>query len=181
LTFDFPSLDNLLMITIAECALTCEAVAWTHEGSHLSHDEQHAFRYEVRERGNLIGFITADRARQHPSGARWRPSRLGGIELDGDYTTVVQALAAFSGLKIQKIRELVKEWPPRSGGAFDPRGHVFPQDIDLPIAEVGPVVNEHVVCKCFYQGKPNTFDLLMENRAIAERAARLSGSILVRR
>lgn len=86
------------MITATERGLNCEAVMWTHEGSRLSHDEQHAFRYEVQEHGKVIGFITADRARQHPSGARWKRSvqRDGRIEeLDGDFQTVEQALAAF--------------------------------------------------------------------------------------
>jgi len=83
------------MITIEERGLTCEPYMWTHEGSQLSHDEQHAFRYEVRERGNVIGYITADRDRQHPSGARWKCSRVGGVELEGDYATVEEALAAF--------------------------------------------------------------------------------------
>ena len=70
---------------------------WTHEGSQLSHDEHHAFRYEVREHGNVIGFITADRARQHPD-VRWKRSiqRNGRIEeLDGDFQSVEEALAAF--------------------------------------------------------------------------------------
>lgn len=70
---------------------------WTHEGSRLSHDEHHAFRYEVRERGNVIGFITADRDRQHP-GVRWKRSvrRDDRIEeLYGDFQTVAEALAAF--------------------------------------------------------------------------------------
>src|SRR5208282_4999149 len=66
--------ERKIMIANTERGLTCEAVAWTHQGSRLSHDEQHAFRYGVRERGTLIGFITADRARQHPSGARWKRS-----------------------------------------------------------------------------------------------------------
>ena len=86
------------MIANTERGLTCEAVAWTHQGSRLSHDEQHAFRYGVRERGTLIGFITADRARQHPSGARWKRSlkRDDRIEeLEGDYQTVEEALATF--------------------------------------------------------------------------------------
>jgi len=70
---------------------------WTHDGGALSHDEQHAFRHEVREHGNVIGFMTADRARQHPD-VRWKRSmqRDGGIEeLDGDFQTVAEALAAF--------------------------------------------------------------------------------------
>jgi hypothetical protein len=162
------------MTTTAERRLTCEAVAWTHEGSHLSHDEQHAFRYEVREHGKEIGFITADRDRQHPSGARWKRSvkRNGSIvELEGDFQTVAEALAAFPEGQSVKIRELVKFWPPGSGGAFAPRGHAFPQGIDIPIAAVGPVVNEYVACKCLYQGKPNTFDLELEDKATADRVA----------
>ena len=85
------------MATATERALTCEAVMWTHEGSRLSHDEQHAFRYKVREHGNVIAFITADRDRRHP-GVRWKRSvqRDGRIEeLDGDFQKVEEALAAF--------------------------------------------------------------------------------------
>jgi hypothetical protein len=70
---------------------------WTHHGERISHDEQRAFRYHVRERGILIGFITADRARQHP-GVRWKRSiqREDGVqELDCDFLTVAEALAAF--------------------------------------------------------------------------------------
>ena len=58
-----------------------------------------------------------------------------------------------------------------ASGAFDPRGHVFPQDANLPVAEVGPVVNEFVGCKCFYMGQPNTFDLLLEDKETAEAVA----------
>jgi hypothetical protein len=85
------------MITASERGLTREAVMWTHEGSQLSHDEQHAFRYEVREHGGVIGFITADRARPTPC-VRWKRSvqRDGRIEeIDGDFQTVEEALAAF--------------------------------------------------------------------------------------
>ena len=71
---------------------------------------------------------------------------------------------------MKKIKELVKDWPPSPGGAFG-RGYVTPQDINVPIAEVGPVVNEYVACKCFYMGQPNTFDLPMEDKETAERAA----------
>jgi len=79
--------------------LTCEAIMWAGEGPQLvPHDEQHAFRYEVRnQRGNVIGFINADRARQHPD-VKWRRSALrdGKIEeLVGKYTTVQEALAKF--------------------------------------------------------------------------------------
>jgi hypothetical protein len=85
------------MLTTSERALTCDAVAWTHEGSRLSHDEQHAFRYEVRENGKVIGFITTDRARQHPDvkwkRSVWRDDRI--EDLDGDYQTVGEAFAAF--------------------------------------------------------------------------------------
>jgi hypothetical protein len=89
----------------AERDLTCKAVMWIHEGLQLSYDERHAFRYEVRERGSLIGFITTDRARSHPD-VKWKCSRLrdGKIEpdgcyrseeLDGEYRTIEEALGAF--------------------------------------------------------------------------------------
>jgi hypothetical protein len=39
---------------------------------------------------------------------------------------------------MKRIKELVKDWPPSPGGAFG-RGYVAPQDINVPIAEVGPV------------------------------------------
>ncbi len=79
--------------------LTCEAIMWVGDGAQLiPHDEQHAFRYEVRsQRGNIIGFINTDRARQHP-GVKWERSVLhdGKIEeLVGKYTTVHEAFAAF--------------------------------------------------------------------------------------
>ena len=79
--------------------LTCEAIMWAGDGARLvPHDEQHAFRYEVRNlRGNVIGFINADRARQHPD-VEWERSVLrdGKIEeLVGKYATVQEALAAF--------------------------------------------------------------------------------------
>ena len=78
--------------------LTCGATMWTHDGGPLQHDEQHAFRYDVCERGKLIGFITADRARQHPSGAMWKRSRIRDgetEELAGEYQTVQEVLATF--------------------------------------------------------------------------------------
>jgi hypothetical protein len=79
--------------------LTCEAIMWVGEGAHLiPHDEQHAFRYEVRDqRGNVVGFINTDRARLHPD-VQWERSLLnnGRIEeLVGKYATVQEALAAF--------------------------------------------------------------------------------------
>jgi hypothetical protein len=50
-----------------ERGLTCKPIMWSHQGAQLSTDEQHAFRYEVRdERGDVIGFINTDRARTHP-------------------------------------------------------------------------------------------------------------------
>ena len=78
---------------------TCEAIMWAGEGPQLvPHDKRHAFRYEVRnQRGNVIGFINADRARQHP-GVEWERSLLhdGKIEeLVGKYATVQEALATF--------------------------------------------------------------------------------------
>ena len=72
---------------------------WSGDGARLvPFDEQHAFRYEVRNQsGNVIGFINADRARQHPD-VEWERSVLrdGKIEeLVGKYPTVQEALAAF--------------------------------------------------------------------------------------
>jgi len=60
-----------------EHRLTCEAIMWIGDGARLvPHDEQHAFRYEVRdEHGNVIGFINTDRARQHPD-VKWQRSLL---------------------------------------------------------------------------------------------------------
>jgi hypothetical protein len=79
--------------------LTCEAIMWVGDGAQLiPHDERHAFRYEVHsQRGNVIGFINTDRARQHPD-VKWERSVLrdGKIEeLGGKYATVQEALAAF--------------------------------------------------------------------------------------
>ena len=83
----------------SEHGFTCEAIMWVSEGAALSPpDEQHAFRYEVRDRrGNVVGFINTDRARQHPE-VQWERSLLrdGKIEeLVGKYATVQEALAAF--------------------------------------------------------------------------------------
>jgi hypothetical protein len=79
--------------------VTCEAVAWIGDGPQLApHDEEHAYRYEVRDAvGTVIGFINADRARQHPD-VKWVRSSLRDNkieELDGEYETVQDALAAF--------------------------------------------------------------------------------------
>jgi hypothetical protein len=95
----------MTVATAEQRDLTRKAVMWIHEGLQLSYDEQHAFRYEVLECGRLIGFITTDRARNHPD-AKWRCSRLrdGKVEadgyyrteeLEGDYQTVEEALSAF--------------------------------------------------------------------------------------
>ena len=70
----------------------------------------------------------------------------------------------------KRIKELVKDWPPQPGGAFG-RGHTAPQDLNVPVSEVGPVLNENVACKCFYMGQANTFDLPVEGLDIAERTA----------
>jgi hypothetical protein len=76
---------------------------------------------------------------------------------------------------MRKIRELVKDWASlSSGGAFAP-GQPAPEDLNVKVAEVGPVVNEYVACKCFYLGQPNTFDLLMEDQGTAERTAAVIG------
>jgi len=69
-----------------------------------------------------------------------------------------------------KVKELVQDWPPSPGGAFG-RGYVAPQDIDVPVAEVGAVVNESVACKCFYMGQAHTFDLLISDKETAETVA----------
>ena len=79
--------------------LTCNAIMWIGDGGPLiPHDQQHAFRYEVRDqRGSVIGFINTDRARHHPD-VQWERSLLnnGRIEeLGGKYATVEEALGAF--------------------------------------------------------------------------------------
>jgi hypothetical protein len=79
--------------------LSCTPVMWIGDGAALiPHDEQHAFRYEVRDqRGTTIGFINTDRARHHPD-VKWERSLLldGKVEeLVGKYATVQEALAAF--------------------------------------------------------------------------------------
>lgn len=93
--------------------LTCEAIMWAGEGPQLvPHDEQHAFRYEVRnQRGNVIGFINADRARQHPC-VEWERSVLrdGKIEeLVGKYATVQEALGKFLKRKDGVAHSLERE------------------------------------------------------------------------
>jgi hypothetical protein len=78
--------------------LTCYPIMWTTEGTLAVRDEQHAFRYEVRdERGDVIDFINTDRARSHPD-VRWKRElfRDGKIEpTSGTFKTVEEALAAF--------------------------------------------------------------------------------------
>jgi hypothetical protein len=76
---------------------TCEAVMWTNQGPCLSFEEQHAFRYEVREHGHVVGYITTDRARTHPD-VMWERSLLrdGKIEqLTAKFKTIEEAFAAF--------------------------------------------------------------------------------------
>jgi hypothetical protein len=85
------------MISTEQRGLTCQPVMWSAEGPCLSHDVKDAFRFEVRERGVVIGFITVDRALRHPE-AMWKRSRFrdGKIEeLEGQYRTVEEALATF--------------------------------------------------------------------------------------
>jgi len=84
------------------CDLVCEPIMWIGEGAALiPHDEQHAFRYEVRDKhGNVLGFINTDRARQHPD-VKWELSLLrnGKVEeLDGKYGTVQEAFKTFQGV-----------------------------------------------------------------------------------
>lgn len=78
---------------------TCKAVMWVGDGAQLiPHDEQHAFRYEVRDQhGNPLGFINTDRARQHPDVQWERSVRSNGriFKLEGKYATVQDALEAF--------------------------------------------------------------------------------------
>ena len=84
---------------LSERGFVCKPILWIGDGAALiPHDEQHAFRYEVSDqRGNVVGFINTDRARQHPH-VKWERSLLrnGRVEeLDGKYGTVREALAAF--------------------------------------------------------------------------------------
>ncbi len=97
LDFAFYSLRYWAMITIKDSHLSCEAIAWTHDGPQLSMNEQHAFRYEVRDANGVVGFINSDRARSHPD-VHWMRELLrdGKIEkVRGTYATVAEALAAF--------------------------------------------------------------------------------------
>lgn len=69
-------------MVIGSCASNRVAFVFQIDYLELAHDEQHAFRYEVRDqRGTTIGFINTDRARQHPN-VKWERSLLrnGGIE-----------------------------------------------------------------------------------------------------
>jgi hypothetical protein len=77
---------------------------------------------------------------------------------------------------LKKLKELVKDWSLlRPGGPFRfVPGQVeppWPEDLNVPIIDVGPVLNEYVACKCSYLGHPHTFDLPMEDKETAERAA----------
>lgn len=85
--------------SLIERGFSCKPIMWAGDGPALApQDEQHAFRYEVRDRcGELVGFINADRARQHPD-VKWKRSLLreGKIEeLDEEYATVQDAFAVF--------------------------------------------------------------------------------------
>ena len=85
------------MVTIAlrERGISCHACGWSHDGPTLQHDEDHAFQYEVREFGSLIGWITADRARSHP-GMMWECKRVGESKpFACDFKSVQEALTAF--------------------------------------------------------------------------------------
>jgi hypothetical protein len=86
------------MITAIVRGLSCHAVGWSNDGPRMLLDDQHAVRYEVRKYEKLIGFITTDRAWQHPD-VKWKRSVLhddNSIEdLDGNYQTVEEAFAAF--------------------------------------------------------------------------------------
>jgi len=85
------------MITTKDRRLSCNTIAWTHDGPRLSTDEQHAFRYEVRDINGVVGFITTDRARFHPD-VHWtrellREGRI--VKLGDVHATVEDALSAF--------------------------------------------------------------------------------------
>ena len=85
------------MITKTERGLSCTACGWENQGPILQTDGEHANRYEVREYGNLIGYITADRPLSHLD-VQWKRELCEGhktIELDGTYQTKEEALAAF--------------------------------------------------------------------------------------
>jgi hypothetical protein len=85
------------MIITKDNRLSCKAIAWTHDGPQLSTDEQHAFRYEVRDANGIVGFINTDRARSHPD-VHWTRELLRDgkiVRLDDSYATVEEAFAAF--------------------------------------------------------------------------------------
>jgi hypothetical protein len=97
LDFAFCSLRYWIMTNMKDHRLSCNAIAWIHDGPQLSTDEQHAFRYEVRGANGVVGFIDTDRARSHPD-VHWTRELLrdGKIEkVKGTYATVEEALAAF--------------------------------------------------------------------------------------
>jgi hypothetical protein len=77
--------------------LSCQAIAWTHDGPQFSTDEQHACRYQVRDVKGVVGFINTDRARSHPD-VQWTMELLrdGKIQrIKGRYATVEDALDVF--------------------------------------------------------------------------------------
>ena len=87
---------------LSEHNFVCEPIMFAGDGPALvPFDEQHAFRYEVRDnRGNVLGFINTDRALDHPE-VKWELSLLrnGRIEeLDGAYETVQEAFKVFQGV-----------------------------------------------------------------------------------
>ncbi len=88
--------------------LTLHPVMWIQDGFAIDHSEKTCFRYEVHdERGNNVGFITADRAMSHPA-LRWQISQVNDIfgisDLMGDYASVKDALVALEHEKPYKIR-----------------------------------------------------------------------------
>jgi hypothetical protein len=90
---------------VSKRTLTLRQVMWITDGPALDHSEKTCFRYEVRDdRGNNVGFITADRAMSHPKPC-WQISWVGQDgsigEQTGEYATVEDALSAmqFSSLR----------------------------------------------------------------------------------
>lgn len=78
-----------------ERGISCHAVMWSTQGTVLDTSDRAAFRYEVREYGNLIGFITADRALFHPD-VMWDCSHVGEDRpFASERKSVDEALAAF--------------------------------------------------------------------------------------
>jgi len=75
--------------------LSCHAIMFSNQGPVLHTDDKSTFRYEVREYGNLIGFITADRSISHPD-VMWDCSQVGEDRPFAiEQKTVDEAFAAF--------------------------------------------------------------------------------------